>query len=721
MATYYSQGDGAWSTLTNWDTNAGGGGSDPASVAAMDDQTFVIQANHTITLDVDISGHANGIAGLTITSHATTPGMLVCKNTTGTYGLKIKTGTTIAGTNAATKGRILANSDKTWGNTGDLPADVIFLISLNTTAYIDATYLDIALYDTEPANKFVETYATKYTCTEASTDVNPATNLITFAEATPPAAGTAVIVRSAGSLPGGLTTTDVYYVRSITDLGATFTCALALQNSDATIVDLTSAGSGALYMYSGHTNTSTATMNVIQDVTGDAQWASGASVVLVDSNAPEAYDQQRVTLNGAPNAGNMTLSANVDSAQYPGAKIFLMTRNVAIRSSCATAVNIVSYSSGATHGGVFKCEIRSTAGTGTTFYGTGVNYGVSCTLSGTVSGCTYGTQSGTSHEISGIVAACSNGIQYGSACTISGTIAGCAIGIANGTAHNLSGEIIGSSIGASAGMLHTISGNIIGCNVASQNTGLVVMSGSVRSCNEAMRYPNVHKWSGVISGCASAFRGGVSSVLSGQVVGCGSIFTFQASDGSYSLIGNNIIVLGKATCAASFTNRNLIYGGDQQVYFEDYGGVLGAQYAAWAQGDVIKNTSTLRSGGAASSIEVIPLSTLGSGGFVRFFDWTELAVPTGNKTKTIYIRADAACSVYPTNVQLYFEAEYLNHLTLLTTATIASTEVLSDGSTWTAFTVTFNPLQVGPVRYRGYLKWYEASRKIYVDNAIYTS
>lgn len=46
MATFYSQGTGDWSTLTNWDTNTGGGGTDPASVAAMDNQTFVIQAGH---------------------------------------------------------------------------------------------------------------------------------------------------------------------------------------------------------------------------------------------------------------------------------------------------------------------------------------------------------------------------------------------------------------------------------------------------------------------------------------------------------------------------------------------------------------------------------------------------------------------------------------------------------------------------------------------------
>ena len=631
MATFYSQGNGNWSTLTNWDTVEGGGGSNPASVAAMDDQTFVIQAGHNIEFDIDSSGFAAGIAGITINGGAT-PGMLYSKYSgAGTYYLKLKTGTTIAGTTDTNRGRLLANSNGTWGATGALPFDRKFTIDLGATGYINAENLDIALYDTEPGIKEIDAYGTKYTCTEASTDVAPATDLITFAEATPPAAGTAVMVGSAGVLPGGLNTTSVYYVRSITDAGATFTCKLALQNDDVTIVDITSAGSGALYMYSGHTNTSTATLNVIQDVTGDAQWASGASVVLVDCNAPGDYDQQRVTINGAPNAGDITLSANVDSAQYPGAKIFLMTRNVAIRSSCVTSVNIVSYPSGATHGGVFQCEIRSTAGTGTTFYGNGIYYGTSHTISGTVSGCTNGIYFGTSHTISGTISGCNNGISSGASHTISGTI----------------------------------------------------------------------------SGCTYNFR-------------------FQNDIGSASINLQNILVRGRATCAFSSANRDIAFGGDQQVYFEDYQGVLGAQYAAWAQGDVIKNTATTRTGGAASSIEVVPLSSLAwSGGiaqgYVRPIDWTELEVAEDAPlTRTIYVKGEGWTS-FPTNAQLYFEAEYLNHASALTVAVETSTQVLTDNTTWTALSVTFTPLQTGPVRYKCYLKHYEAGAKIYIDNALYRS
>ena len=330
MSTFYSQGSGNWSTTTNWDTNAGGGGTDPASgdEAGMDNHTYIIQAGHTITLDLDMSAWANGVAGLTIESHATTPGMLCCSTSAGAYCIKVKTGTAIAGTNAAAFGRILANSDKVWGNTGAVPTNITFLILLNTTAYIDAQYLDIALRCTEPTYKSVQTYGTKATVDS----INTGTDVITCTGAHGWSANTAVKVRSSGTLPGGLTANDVYYVTSPS--GADLK--LALQ-SGGTAVDITSSGSGTIEIYSGYTSGS-ATVNVLTDVTGDSQWASGASVVLSNDYNPGNYDQQRVTINGAPTSTQIVLSAAVDSTQYPGAGIWLMTRNVAIRSNTTSTI-----------------------------------------------------------------------------------------------------------------------------------------------------------------------------------------------------------------------------------------------------------------------------------------------------------------------------------------------------------------------------------------------
>lgn len=120
MATYYSQGDGNWSTLANWDTNAGGGGSDPPSAdeAGMGADSFVIQANHKILMDMNMSAWT-GIVACLVKSHASTPGMLYWKD--GQTGiLKIRSGATATNrlqgdnTSATCKGRILINYSGLW-------------------------------------------------------------------------------------------------------------------------------------------------------------------------------------------------------------------------------------------------------------------------------------------------------------------------------------------------------------------------------------------------------------------------------------------------------------------------------------------------------------------------------------------------------------------------------------------------------------------------------
>ena len=90
MATWYSQGSGLWSTLSNWNDAADGSGSAPGSIAAFDDSPVVIQEGHVIEFDVEdavacdgsVSGWPTGIAGITITgSAAGTPGELTLTDT----------------------------------------------------------------------------------------------------------------------------------------------------------------------------------------------------------------------------------------------------------------------------------------------------------------------------------------------------------------------------------------------------------------------------------------------------------------------------------------------------------------------------------------------------------------------------------------------------------------------------------------------------------------
>ena len=415
MATATSTGSGRWSDAI-WSGGSGAGG------APADGDAVVIAAGHNVLMNADLSSWT-GLTTLTIASHATTPGMLYFKN--GTDGhLKFRTGTNygILGNNdGVTLGRLLANHDGSWP-AGDTDDPLTFankaIIQLDGTSRIMGTYLEIKLFCTQPTNTFVETYGAAYTCTDQSTDINTTTGIITFTGA-PPSEGTPVMIKSSGTLPTGWTNTDVYYVRTVSGN----TCKLALQNADANIVIPSATGSGTLTMYSGHTNTSTATMNVVQDVTADTPWVTTDGhdyVCLDDCNEPENYDQQRTQLTTI-NAGTIVLSANVDSAQYPLARIFLVSRNVSIRFTGNTNVNILD----AVHNSILQCEIRATAGTGTTFYGNGLAYSYSNTISGTISGCSYGLIYSYSNTISGTISGCNSGLYYSYSNTISGTISGC--------------------------------------------------------------------------------------------------------------------------------------------------------------------------------------------------------------------------------------------------------------------------------------------------------
>jgi hypothetical protein len=301
MPSSNGTGGGLWSLTTTW---AGG-------VLPADGETVTIAAGDTVTMDFDSSLYT-GYQTVTITSDATTPGML--RFMTGTSGyLKVRTGYHIVGTNAAAKGRLLANADGVWGHTEDLPYADKAVILLEGTSQIQAGYLDISLYCTEPAHFYVRTYKTAYACTDQTTDVDPVTNIITFTSA-PPAAGTAVQILSSGTFPGGLAADVLYFVRTVSGN----TCKLSKYNGDIQIVDITSTGSGTLTMYDGHINLSTKTLNIVDNVLADPQWVTTAGhnkVIL--GNCAFSADSQKDTLFSI-NAGDITLTTtNIDSVQYP--------------------------------------------------------------------------------------------------------------------------------------------------------------------------------------------------------------------------------------------------------------------------------------------------------------------------------------------------------------------------------------------------------------------
>ena len=641
MATITSNASGNWSAGATWV-----GGIKPA-----DGDAVVIAAGHNVLMDDDLSAYT-GLLAVTITGGAT-PGMLYFMN--GTSGhLKIRTGYNLVGTTDTNRGRLLANSDGIWGNTGALAFANKAIIDLQGTSKIQALNLDIALYCTHPANWFVETYKTAYTCNQA-TDVNVDTDVLTFGTA-PPAAGTPVRVKSSGTLPGGLSADRIYYTRTISGN----TCKLALQNNDATIVDITSIGDGTLTMYDGHTNTATKTLNVIQDITADAPWTTVAGhnrIVLADI-APEAYDQQRDTLATIA-AGALTITTNnVDSVQFPCARIYLSSRNVSIRSNGTTKDQpIVDFTSAATHGGVFDCEIVNTyqPGTQTTFYGYGIAYGSGYTLLGVITGCYCGIAYGSGHTLSGVITGCYYGIFYGSGHTISGVVTGCCYGIYYGSGHTISGVVTGCYCGIYYGSGHTISGEI-------------------KSNSYDYFFP----------------FGLVTLIDNGQ----------------------NTFVL---------RDRNLI-GGIGRVSVENYGGVAGAYKAIDAFGDVLKTAcngvgdapSVDPDGGNGYCIEASNIqSNCGAQNsplviFDKHRIWmTAVAHTVTYKVQTTYAGISAG--------NLKLTARYWNAGVLTEVTNEPAINQRTGPTDWTqTLTVTFTPTQADWVDFKIELMEYEAGNEVYI-------
>ena len=390
---------------------------------------------------------------------------------TGASGhLKIASGYNIVGTFSTNNGRLLANSDGVWGHTTALSNTYKAVIDLQGTSILDATHLDINLYCTQPSHLYARTYKALYTMSSVSTS----TGVFTMGSAPGWSAGTAVMITSSGTIPTGFSADTLYWVLSPS--GSTLSLAPV---SGGTAIVPTDQGSGTVQLFDGITNTSSGACNVLDDVSSDAPWTTTAgfnSVVLV-SAGPDAYNQQRATLSTIA-SGVITLGANVGAAQRPGARIYLSSRNVTIQSTATSSSQaIVSTATGC----VFQCEIRNSSGSGTTFYGYGLNSSNNSTISGIISGCNTGLYSSNNSTISGTISGCNYGLNSSNNNTISGIISGCNYGLNNN--NTISGTISGCNYGLYSSNNSTISGIISGCNTGLYSSNNSTISGTISGCN----------------------------------------------------------------------------------------------------------------------------------------------------------------------------------------------------------------------------------------------
>lgn len=146
--------------------------------------------------------------------------------------------------------------------------------------------------------------------------------------------------------------------------------------------------------------------------------------------------------------------------------------------------------------------------------------------------------------------------------------------------------------------------------------------------------------------------------------------------------------------------------------------VKDAYWSKFYNGIVEKDTVTIRTGGATSSIKVTPNANCTGNVPLLCAEWQEYDVAAAATTRTVYIDVEGIATTFPTATQLWLEAEYYDAATGATTAKAVSTDVLTTNSTWTAFSVTFTPGQAGRVVYRVYIAYYEGAETYYVDNQL---
>lgn len=155
---------------------------------------------------------------------------------------------------------------------------------------------------------------------------------------------------------------------------------------------------------------------------------------------------------------------------------------------------------------------------------------------------------------------------------------------------------------------------------------------------------------------------------------------------------------------------------------EDHDQVEGAHKSYYWNGTIEKETTEVRSGGASTSIKGTPNANCVANFPLTLMEWEEQAVPASAQTRGVCIKQGLADpSSFPTNTELYLEAEYYDHATNDTVTTAVSTDTISTYDTWTWFSATFTPAQVQKVRYRVILKTIEGAEAYYVDNQLYNA
>lgn len=191
--------------------------------------------------------------------------------------------------------------------------------------------------------------------------------------------------------------------------------------------------------------------------------------------------------------------------------------------------------------------------------------------------------------------------------------------------------------------------------------------------------------------------------------------------GTTANTGNDVSVNSNSMCTVlgrnvTFNDTNKVYIGTtafgSRILIEDYNGTKGDNRAWYGEGVIVKNTTTVRSGGADSSAEAEPETYCSIRHPLEILD-IPIWCAAEETTITVYVYG-TGWSVFPTSSELFLETLYWNTSSVERTEA-TSTQVLTANSTWTALSVTFTPYNAGLVYLRLKLAKYESGAKIYAD------
>lgn len=545
MATITSNGTGGgnWATGATWV-----GGVKPGNT-----DSVVLAASDVVTYDEDMSGWANGIAGLTLGANSA----LVASTSPGNYYLKMAGNITATGVGA----ELRAGTAET-----AYPSDCTFKILMNGNYQIQGhanNYLTCKFYCYEPVVRFVKLISATPKAITGISKANPCT--ITCVGHGYSGGDSICLVNI-----GGMVELDSMCVKVKTVLdGDHFTIAdysASTVEIDSTLYTTYTSGGYACPQIA-EAVASTA-LEVDVDVSSDPEWTrSGASVKVC--NTARAVQVEEFTISSI-SGSTINISSGLANTKQSGSFVVLIDRNIEIIAAGSIAsLSSVYYGTG--H--VLNCAFRRPGSIGmtATSYVSGVSF------DGVISNFSYGLGTASSGILGGIFCGNTYNISGARNFDFTGKIIGCSYGMTGCYEFKASGLISGSNYG------------INGCRTW-------VCDGTIENGSTAISENRGGKVSGLI-------KGNTSGIYASNVTLLGATFVNNQRDLYFPQYGFAINTLfSSATEFYVYSEYYLRNYNNFQSF--DHDQIAGA-FRAWTRGGITSSNTSEKPTGRTRSYQSV--------------------------------------------------------------------------------------------------------------------